>query len=190
MRTWHALVVALAITPSAWAKDGKPMTVQDALADAEQALDTGRLGDALEESEKLKRTKHLTKEESTRLEVIAGRCDLILGKFEESAKLLARRYKAAPDDTRLAEWYARALGGAGKSDEALTLLSSLAKEDKLQEGDSYWTLAQLERDKGQTDAARAHAKLALEKPIVLQSDALDDAIHTFINQLTPKSKSK
>lgn len=190
MRSSWCFVLALAIAPSAWAKDKKPMTIQEALADAEQALDTGRLGDAIDESEKLKRSKHLTKEEQARLEVVSGRCALILGKFDESTKLLGKRYKAAPDDTRLAEWYARALGGAGKSDEALTLLSSLAKDDKLQEGDSYWALAQLERDKGETEAARAHAKLALEKPIVLQSDALDQEIHKFIEQLTPQSKSK
>ena len=35
---------------------------------------------------------------------------------------------------------------------------------------------------------RAHAKLALEKPIVLQSDELDHAIHKFIDDLTPKAK--
>ena len=53
----------------------------------------------------------------------------------------------------------------------------------LAEGDSYWTLARLERQKGDTKQARAHAKLALEKPIVLQSEELEQAIHKFIDEL-------
>ena len=190
MRRMHWVIVALLAAPLAQAKEGAPHTVQEAIADAEQALDNGRLGDAIEESEKLQRTRHLTKEEMARVEVIAGRCNLFLGKFEQSAKLLARRYKAAPEDARLAEWYARALDGAGKSDEALTLLSSLAQGDKLREGDSYWALAQLERQKGDNVAALAHAQAALQKPIVQQSDELDHAIRQFIDELTPRSKGK
>lgn len=191
MRRAHwVLVTLLSLAPAAaQAKDGKPMTIQEALDDAERALDTGRLGDAINESERLQRSK-LTREETARLEVIRGRCSLILGKFDQSAKLLAKRYKADPDDTRLAEWYARALDGAGKDDEALSLLSKLAKDDKLQEGDSYWALAQLERKKGDNEAARQHAATALQKPIVLQSDALDEEIHKFIDELTPHTKSK
>ncbi|MDB4965583.1 MAG: hypothetical protein JWN44_1272 [Myxococcales bacterium] len=168
--------------------DGKPMTVQAAIADAETALDNGRLGDAINESERLQRTRGLTKDEQGRLEVIIGRCKLVTGKFAESEKLLARRVKLSPDDTRLSEWYARALDGNGKSDAALRLLGDLAKKDALQEGDSYWALAQLERKKGENDAARAHAKLALEKPIVLQSDEMEKEIHQFIDELTPKKK--
>ena len=67
-------------------------------------------------------------------------------------------------------------------------MAALAQKDALQDGDSYWALAQLERKKGDDANARAHAKLALEKPIVLQSDELDQAIHKFIDDLTPKSK--
>jgi len=164
------------------------LTVEAAIDDAEKALDSGRIGDAINESEKLQRTHGLKKDEQSRLEVIVARCKLILGKYAESEKLLAKRVKQSPDDTRLAEWYARALDGNGKSDAALELLSNLAKKDALQEGDSYWTLAQLERKKGENDAARTHAKLALEKPIVLQSDELDHEIHKFIDDLAPKKK--
>ena len=96
--------------------------------------------------------------------------------------------KQSPDDTRLTEWYARALDGVGKEDAAFSLLNTLAQKDALQDGDSYWALAQLERKKGDETNARAHAKLALEKPIVLQSDELDHAIHKFIDDLTPKTK--
>jgi tetratricopeptide (TPR) repeat protein len=190
MRRMHWVVVALLASSSVQAKEGGPHTVQEAIADAELALDTGRVGDAVDESERLQRTRHLTKDEVARVEVIVGRCKLFLGEFEQSAKLLAKRHKAAPEDTRLAEWYARALDGAGKSDEALTLLTPLAKDGKLQEGDSYWTLAQLERKKGDDVAALEHAELALHKPIVQQSDELDHAIHQFIDELTPRSKGK
>ncbi len=184
------LIVGLLVSPSLYAKDraDKPMTVEAAIDDAEKALDTGRIGDAINESEKLQRSHGLKKEEQQRLEVIIARCKLVLGKYAESEKLLARRVKAAPDDTRLAEWYARALDGNGKGDAALALLSDLAKKDALQEGDSYWALAQLERQKGDTTSARAHAKLALEKPIVLQSDELEHEIHKFIDELEPKKK--
>jgi tetratricopeptide (TPR) repeat protein len=164
------------------------MTVESAIDDAEKALDTGRIGDAINESEKLQRTHGLKKDEQSRLEVIVARCKLVLGKYAESEKLLAKRVKQSPDDTRIAEWYARALDGNGKSDAALQLLSDLAKKNALQEGDSYWALAQLERKKGENDAARSHAKLALEKPIVLQSDELDHEIHKFIDDLAPAKK--
>jgi tetratricopeptide (TPR) repeat protein len=164
------------------------MTVESAIDDAEKALDTGRIGDAINESEKLQRTHGLKKDEQSRLEVIVARCKLVLGKYAESEKLLAKRVKQSPDDTRIAEWYARALDGNGKSDAALQLLSDLAKKNALQEGDSYWALAQLELKKGENDAARTHAKLALEKPIVLQSDELDHEIHKFIDDLAPKKK--
>jgi tetratricopeptide (TPR) repeat protein len=186
------LIVGLLISPALYAKDraDKPMTVEAAIDDAEKALDTGRIGDAINESERLSRTHGLKKDEQQRLEVIVARCKLVLGKFAESEKLLAKHVKASPDDTRVAEWYARALDGNGKGDAALALLSDLAKKDALQEGDSYWALAQLERKKGENDAARAHAKLALEKPIVLQSDELDQEIHKFIDELAPKDKSK
>jgi hypothetical protein len=168
--------------------DGKPTTVEGALADAEAALDTGRLGDAISESERLQKTHGLTKDERNRLDLIIARCDLLTGKYAASEKLLARLSKQAPDDTRLAEWYARALDGAGKDDVAFALLKTLAQKDALQDGDSYWALAQLERKKGDDVNARSHAKLALEKPIVLQSDELDQTIHKFIDDLTPQAK--
>jgi tetratricopeptide (TPR) repeat protein len=184
---WLALLLGPALV-EAKEHEGKALTVQAAIADAEQALDTGRLGDAINESERLQRTRGLTKDEQGRLEVIVARCKLVLGRFAESEKLLAKRVKLSPDDTRLAEWYARALDGNGKSDAALRLLGDLAKKDALQEGDSYWALARLERKQGENDAARGHAKLALEKPIVLQSDELEKEIHQFIDELTPKKK--
>jgi tetratricopeptide (TPR) repeat protein len=185
-----ALLVSAPLCAPAYAKDrpDKPMTIQSALDDAEHALDDGRIGDAIDESEKLQRSHGLHKDELARLEVIVARCKLVLGKYAESEKLLAKHVKAAPDDVRLAEWYARALDGNGKDDAAFTLLSDLAKKDALHDGDSYWALAQLERKKGENDAARAHAKLALEKPIVLQSDELDHEIHKFIDELTPPKK--
>src|SRR6185295_7883379 len=120
-------------------------------------------------------------------EVIVARCKLVEGKYDQSEKLLAKRVKASPDDTRLTEWYARALDGNGKGEAAFTLLKDLAKKDALTEGDSYWALAKLEKQKGDTASAKAHAKQALEKPIVLQSDELDREIHAFIDEL---SKSK
>ena len=182
----NILILGLLVSSPLYAKE--VMTVEAALDDAEKALDSGRIGDAINESERLQRTHGLKKDEVSRLEVIVARCKLVLGKYAESEKLLAKRVKQSPDDTRLAEWYARALDGNGKSDAALTLLSDLAKKDALQEGDSYWALAQLEKQKGENDAARTHAKLALEKPIVLQSDELDHEIHKFIDDLAPKKK--
>jgi hypothetical protein len=164
------------------------LTLQEAIADAEAALDQGRLGDAFNEAERLQRTHGLHKDEQSRVELIVARCALAKGNYAVADKLLARRYKADPGDTRVAEWYGRALDGAGKGDAALSILSPLAQKDAIQEGDSYWTLAQLEHKKGSDSAAYAHAKLALEKPIVLQSGELDDAIHHFIDELTPKKK--
>ncbi len=188
-----ALVIAMLLANgAALAKggkgDGKPTTIEGALADAESALEAGRLGDAMSESEKLQKTHGLTKEERSRLDLVIARCDLFTGKYDASEKLFARMTKQSPDDTRLTEWYARALDGAGKEDAAFSLLNTLAQKDALQDGDSYWALAQLERKKGDETNARAHAKLALEKPIVLQSDELDHAIHKFIDDLTPKAK--
>jgi hypothetical protein len=191
MRTKQWLVAAMLLATTAQAKEhgdrGKPkLTLQDAIADAERALDEGRMGDAFAEADRLARTHGLHKDEQERVELIVARCALVRGKFAIADKLLARRYKADPADTRVAEWYGRALDGVGKSDEALSILSPLAQKDELKEGDSYWTLAQLEHKKGSDLAARNHAKLALEKPIILQSTELDDAIHHFIDQLASK----
>lgn len=166
----------------------KPATIEQALNDAEQALDSGRIGDAASESERLQKSRGLRKNERARLDVIIARCKLVSGQYAESEKLFAKHLKRTPDDTRVEEWYARALDGNGKDDQAFKLLTELAQKNSLQEGDSYWVLAQLERKKGENEAARNHAKLALEKPIVLQSDELDHAIHKFINDLSPKGK--
>jgi predicted Zn-dependent protease len=191
MRTM-LLAAAMLTATTAQAKEhehGRPqLTLQEAIAEAETALDEGRLGDAFDKADRLARTHGLHKDEQERVDLIVARCALLHGKFAVADKLLARRYKADPGDTRVAEWYGRALDGVGKSDEALGILSPLAQKDALKEGDSYWTLAQLEHRKGSDTAARAHAKLALERPIVLQSGELDDAIHHFIDELTPKKK--
>jgi hypothetical protein len=162
----------------------KALTLQEAITDAEQALDNGRVGDAISTSERLLKTHGLTKEEMARVEVIVARCKLVEGKFDQSEKLLAKRIKASPDDTRLNEWYARALDGNGKGEAAFAVLKDLAKKDAISEGDSYWVLAKLERQKGDNSSARTHAKLALQKPIVLQSDELDREIHQFIDELS------
>ena len=192
MRVPAMVIAMLLATGAAHAKgskgDGKPTTIEGALADAESALDAGRLGDAMSESEKLQKTHGLTKEERNRLDLVIARCDLFTGKYDASEKLFARMSKQSPDDARLTEWYARALDGAGKDEQAFSLLNTLAQKDALQDGDSYWALAQLERKKGDEAKAREHAKLALEKPIVLQSDELDHAIHKFIDDLSPKAK--
>ncbi len=179
----------LLLAGSAHAK--RPLSLQEAISDAEQALDNGRVGDAIAVADKLQKSHGLNKDEQGRVEVIVARCKLVEGKYDLSEKLLAKRVKASPDDTRLAEWYARALDGNGKTDAAFTLLKDLAQKDALSEGDSYWALAQLERQKGENGKARDHAKLALEKPIVLQSDELEQAIHHFIDELGPaKPKTK
>lgn len=179
---WSSLASAGKARPAG----GRVLTAEEALADAESALDTGRVGDAIADSERLKRTRGLQKEELRRLDLIVARCGLVVGNWDASEKILAKLSKAAPDDTRLAEWYARALDGSGKSAAALKLFSDLAQKDALSEGDSYWALAKLERKGGQLQAARAHAKLALDKPIVLQSEELDREIHRFIDELAPK----
>ena len=184
-----ALVSMLSLASPALAKNkegGKSMTAEQAIADAEAALDNGRIGDAIEESEKLQRTHGLPKEMQKRVEVIVARCGLVTGKYGESEKIFAKLHKASPDDARVSEWLGRALDGLGKADEALTILSSLAQKDELQDGDSYWALAQIERQKGDEKDALSHAELALKKPIVLQSDELDRAIHTFISELSKK----
>ena len=190
MRNSLALFMALSLAAPALAKnkegEGKVMTAEAAIVDAESALDTGRVGDAIEHSERLKRTRGLTKDELRRLDVIVARCGLVTGKYGESEKIFAKLHKAQPDDTRLSEWYARALDGLGKAQEAFTLLSDLAAKDALQDGDSYWALAQLERTKGDDKDALSHAELALKKPIQLQSEELDTAIHKFIDDLSKK----
>jgi predicted Zn-dependent protease len=174
------ILSALLMCTAANAKQG--MTLQEAISDAEQALDNGRVGDAMSTAERLQKSRGLTKDELTRVEIIVARCRLVEGRFDVSEKILARHIKSSPDNPRLSEWYARALDGNGKSDAALSLLKELAKKDALAEGDSYWTLAKLERKHGDNKAAHAHAKLALQKPIVLQSDELDKAIHQLIDE--------
>jgi predicted Zn-dependent protease len=183
------LGLSLALTAPALAKNkegGKAMTLEEAINDAEAALDGGRVGDAIEHVEKLQRTHGLKPDEVRRLDLIIARCGLVTGKYDTSEKIFAKLHKAQPDDARLSEWYARALEGTGKTEQALTMLSTLAAKGELQDGDSYWTLAQLEKAKGDEKDALAHAKLALEKPIVLQSDELDSAIHKFIDALSKK----
>ncbi len=167
---------------------GKAMTAEEAIADAETALDNGRVGDALDHSEKLQKTRGLNKEQVKRVELILARCGLVTGKYDQSEKILGKLHKATPDDVRLTEWYARALDGLGKADQALGLLAELASKDALADGDSYWALAQIERAKGQEKQALSHAELALKKPIVLQSDELDKEIHKFIDELSTSKK--
>jgi tetratricopeptide (TPR) repeat protein len=161
---------------------------RDTMVEIEKALDAGRAADACADSDRLQRSHGLGKAAKARLELIAARCDLLTGKFVSSERVLAKIVRGAPEDARLNEWYARALDGAGKSDAAYALLRELAQKDALAEGDSYWALAQLERQKGETQAARAHARLALQKPIALPSDDLDHAIHQFIDELQPKKQ--
>jgi len=182
------LVATLAFGPLALA--GKPMTAEQAIADAEVALDTGRIGDAVEHAEKLGRTHGLNKEQLKRVDLIVARCGLVTGKYEVSEKILGRLRKVSPDDTRLAEWHARALDGEGRGEAALPLLTDLASKDALTDGDSYWALAQLERKKGQDAQALAHAQQALKKPIILQSEELDQQIHHFIEELSAANKAK
>ncbi len=182
----NILILAVLCSSAAHAKE--PLTVESAIADAEKALDTGRIGDAITESEKLQRTHGLKKEEVSRLEVIVARCKLVLGKFAESEKLFAKRVKASPDDTRLAEWYARALDGNGKGDQALTLLSIWRRRTRCRRATATGRWRSSRRKKGEKDAARTHAKLALEKPIVLQSDELDHEIHKFIDDMSAPKK--
>jgi tetratricopeptide (TPR) repeat protein len=191
-----ALALALALTAAggaAHARKGameseKPKTAEEAIGDAEHALEVGAVGDAMRVAERLQKTRGLTKEQQQRTDLIVARCGLITGKYDASEKILARLRKGTPDDLRLTEWYARALDGAGRTDAALALFTELAAKDQLSEGDSYWALAQLEHKKGDDTQARAHAEKALEKPIILQSDELDREIHKFIDDLAPKKK--
>jgi tetratricopeptide (TPR) repeat protein len=183
-----ALLLAFAV-PSALAhaaskEDRPPMTIENALDDAEKLLDNG--GNASDISTRLHKTHGLTKEEMRRLEVIDARSDLLVGSNAAAEKILIKLHKSAPDDVRISEWYARALDGNGKADSALPLFKELAAKDGLHDGDSYWALAQLEQ-KSEPKLALEHAKAALTHPIVLQSDALDKEIHKFITDL---SKSK
>lgn len=162
------------------------MTLQEALDSAERLLDNG--GDASDIAGRLHKSRGLNKEEQRRLELIDARCALLTGASPAGEKILARLYKAAPDDARLAEWYARALDGSGKGEVALPLLKDLAAKDGLKDGDSYWALAQLERKGGDRAQALAHARAALTHPIVLQSDELDKEIHKFIAELSKPAK--
>jgi tetratricopeptide (TPR) repeat protein len=183
------LGLSFAVGAPAFAKNkegGKPMTLEEAINDAETALDSGRVGDAISHVEKLQRTHGLKPDELRRLDLIVARCGLVTGKYDTSEKIFAKLHKAQPDDARVSEWYGRALDGLGKAEEALTVLAGLAAKNELQDGDSYWALAQLEKAKGDDKDALTHAKLALEKPIVLQSDELDGAIHKFIDALSKK----
>ncbi len=184
-------LLALVLLCGGVAQAKQSMTLEEAIAGAEQALDEGRVGDAIDIAGRLGKTRGLTKSEQARVEVIVARCSLVEGKYDVSEKLFAKHVKSSPqspEDTRLAEWYARALDGNGKDAAAFALLKNLAQKDALAEGDSYWALAQLERKKGENEQARAHAKLALEKPIVLQSHELDHAIHQFIDELSSEKK--
>ncbi len=179
-------VAALCLSPLAFG-GGKPLTAEEAISDAETALDTGRIGDAVTHAERLGKTRGLTKEQLKRVDLIVARCSLVTGKYEVSEKIFSRLRKASPDDTRLTEWHARALDGQGKTDAALALFTELASKDALTEGDSYWAMAQLERTKGQEAQALKHAQTALTKPITLQSDELDKEIHKFIDELSAKN---
>jgi hypothetical protein len=188
-----AAAAAATLVPSTGAAQSKERAhhgSRDAMAEIEKALDDGHATDACAGSDKLQRAHGLGRAAQKRLELIAARCDLLSGKFVSSEKVLAKIVRSAPanDDPRLNEWYARALDGAGKSDAAYALLRELAQKDALSEGDSYWALAQLERQKGETQAARVHAKLALQKPFGAPSDELDHAIHQFIDELGPKKQ--
>jgi tetratricopeptide (TPR) repeat protein len=187
MRIVAALVVWAALgSAPAWA--GKIMTAEEAIDDAEAALDTGRIGDAATHGEKLLKTRGLTKDQLRRVELILARVSLVQGRYGQAEKTFSRLRKSTPDDARLTEWLGRALEAQGKNDAAFALLSELAAKDALVEGDSYWALAQIEREMGKNADALSHAELALKKPIVLQSDELDAAIHRFIKELSSERK--
>ena len=182
-----SLLLALAIPLPSQAAGREPqMTQQQALDAAEQRLDNG--GDASDISARLHKSRGLSKEDARRLELIDARCALLAGQWATSEKLLGRLRAASPDDARLSEWYARALDGVGKGEQALPLLAKLAEHDQLHDGDSYWMLAQLERKGGERKRALEHARAALAHPIVLQSDELDHEIHRFIVELGGKDK--
>ena len=112
----------------------RALTLQEAISDAEQALDNGRVGDAISTAERLQKSRGLTKDEQGRVELIVARCKLVEGKYDLSEKLFAKHFKASPDDTRLGEWYARALDGAGKGEAAFALLTDLAKKRRAVRG--------------------------------------------------------
>ena len=170
-------------------KEGqKAMTLEEALLEAEKGLEIGAIGDATQIASRLHKTHGLTKDEQRRLDLIDARCGLVQGEYASAEKLLQRLHAASPEDAHISEWYARALDGTGKGERALPLLANLAEKAGLSDGGSYWTLAQLERKAGQKTSALTHAKLALERPMVLQSDELDKEIHKFIDELGAKSK--
>ncbi len=182
------LVAGFALVGSAFGKghqSDKPLTADQAVAEAEQALDTGRVGEAAKIAERLTKTHGLPKELATRSDIVLARTNLMLGQYAPSEKIFARIHKSAPKDVRITEWYARSLEGLGKTDAAFALFQEVLAKDELAEGDSYWALAQLERQKGKDKEALEHAELALKKPIMLQSDELDLAIQSFIKELRP-----
>jgi tetratricopeptide (TPR) repeat protein len=187
MRMTIALLLSLTVGGGAFAK-GRMMSAEQAIDDAEKALDTGRIGDAISHAERLQKTRGLGKDQARRVDLIVARCGLVTGKYDQSEKILARIHKAQPDDLRVSEWYARALDGNGKGEAALPIFRQLAEQDQLSDGDSYWALAQLERQKGEQAVALRHAKLALEKPIAMQSDELEKEIQKFIDELSKKGK--
>jgi hypothetical protein len=63
---------------------GDAVTVEDAVAQAETALDNGRVGEAQKICEKLSRTHSLPKEFADRAEVVKARTDLLLGQYAAS----------------------------------------------------------------------------------------------------------
>ncbi len=67
----------------------KALTLQEAIGDAESALDNGRVGDAIQTADRLQKTRGLNKDEQARVEVIVARCKLVEGRYGESEKLLA-----------------------------------------------------------------------------------------------------
>jgi tetratricopeptide (TPR) repeat protein len=187
-------IAVFAIATPALAKDkegAKPLNAEEAISDAELALDTNRVTDAVEHAERLQHTHGLTKVQQRRLDLIVGRCGLETGKFDVSEKLLGKLHREEPLDDRLSEWYARALDGEGRAAEALTLLSSLASRDALVDGDSWFALARLERQKGNDKDALVHAEVALKRPLVTRATDLDREVHSFIVALAKRqSKNK
>src|SRR5438067_2064471 len=125
-----AVLLALLAGAAGPAHAKEAMTAAEAIDDAERALDSGRVGDAVEEAGRLQRTRGLDKQQQRRIELIVARCGLVTGKYDQSEKIFARARKATPDDPRVAEWYARALDGNGKGDAALPILRELAQKDQ------------------------------------------------------------
>src|SRR5258706_9284364 len=95
------MVAALLLSTSVYAK--KALTLQEALADAESALETGRVGDAISTAERLQKSRGISKDDAARPEVVIARCDLILGKYDLTEKLLAKTRNAHPHHLRPAE---------------------------------------------------------------------------------------